>query len=473
MKPSTSVFRIQLALFKREKGMLIFYFLCVGIMGIIIPIFLHSIESSLTMAVLLIVMFLKPLLSDSLAGERERKTLESLLSTSVSGRSIIWGKLQFSLLFALTFFIVTIGCAVFTNWLAGYELNMAAWQWILIIILTNFNYIAISIAGIYVSVTSQDLRAANGKVSQIAYPLGLLLLAYLSVVFLAQPLLGIITGSILMLIYLGIILIYTIKVFRMKQSNYFERIKSPNSLKKSKNDIVSAAPKSQFGVVFRHELEYLWILKILLVNFLILCVAPAIVIGLSKYFTGKINLDYAVLITALMMPRVPTNLIAYSIGGEKTYKTGEALLSTPLRIRPLFLAKCTIPVLITAVMLVLSSLVTLGAANLIGSYFESGAVYRYTADQLVLLFPVSIMACIIMVFTTGVLTVNMKTPRQGLYVSSILGIIFVVPPLAIVYLTQNTLMWSVIYFTVLLLFNAIYVRHISDKISRPQIMSRL
>ncbi len=27
---------------------------------------------------------------------------------------------------------------------------------------------------------------------------------------------------------------------------------------------------------------------------------------------------------------MPTNLIAYSVGGEKTYKTGESLLFTPL-----------------------------------------------------------------------------------------------------------------------------------------------
>ena len=81
MNHSTFVFRNQLALFKREKGMLIFYLLCIAVIGILVPIFLHSIESSLTMAALLTVMFLKPLLSDSLAGERERKTLESLLSS--------------------------------------------------------------------------------------------------------------------------------------------------------------------------------------------------------------------------------------------------------------------------------------------------------------------------------------------------------------------------------------------------------
>ncbi len=473
MNQSASVFRIQFALFKREKGMLIFYLLCTAVIGIVVPSFLHSMESSLTTALLLTVLFLKPLLSDSLAGERERKTLESLLSTSLNGKSIIWGKFQFSLLFALVFFALMTGCAALTNVLAGYELNMTAWQWVSIILLAVFNFSAISLAGVYVSATSQDLRIANGRVTRAAYPLGLLFLVYLSVVFLAQPIPAIITGFILLLIYLCVILAYTVKVSKMKQSNYFERIKGRKTGKKNKGYIASSAPKSQFEIVFKHELKYLWTLKTLLLNFLLLCPAPAIIICLFKYYTGHVNLEYAVLLTALIIPRVPTNLIAYSIGGEKTYKTGESLLSTPVRILPLFLAKSAIPVLTSAILLTVSSLFTLAGANIIGNYFESGIVYTYTADQLVLLFPVSVMSCITMVFITGILSVNMKTPRQGLYIASIIGFAFVIPPLAIVYLTQNTFMWSVIYFSVLLLCNAICLQRISGKIKRPQIMSRL
>lgn len=473
MNQSASVFRIQFALFKREKGMLIFYLLCTAVIGIVVPSFLHSMESCLTMALLLTVMYLKPLLSDSLAGERERRTLESLLSTSINEKSIIWGKFQFGLLFALAFFAITIGCAAFTNRLTGYELNMMAWQWVSIILLAVFNFSAISLAGVYLSATSQDLRIANGRVSRAVYPLGLLFLVYLSVIFLAQPIPAIITGFIVLLIYLCIILVYTVKVSKIKQSNYFEHIKGMKSGKKNKGYIASSAPKSQFGIVFNHELKYLWTLKTLLLNFLLLCVAPAIIVCLSKYYTGQVNLGYAVLLTTLIIPRVPTNLIAYSIGGEKTYKTGESLLSTPVRILPLFLAKCAIPVLTTAIMLTVSSLATLAGANVIGKYFESCIVYTYTADQLVLLFPVSIMSCITMVFITGILSVNMKTPRQGLYIASAIGFAFVIPPLAIVYLTQNTFMWSVLYFIVLLLCNTICMKRISDKISRPQIMSKL
>jgi hypothetical protein len=297
-------------------------------------------------------------------------------------------------------------------------------------------------------------------------------MVYLSVIFAVKYVAALVAGVALAFVYLCVAVTYAINVAKMKQSDYFENVKVKQT-RKATELYGDNPPKSQFGVVFAHELRYLLTLKTLLLNFLILCFCPAIIVALLKYFTGEVNLYYGVLLTALMMPRTPTNLIAYSIGGEKTYKTGESLLSTPLRVRPMFLAKSMIPIMVSAIMIALSALLTLLAANLIGTFAESGASYKYTADQIVLLFPVGIMSCVAMVFITGILSVNMKTPRQGLYVSSILGIIFVAPPLAVVYLTHNALMWSVIYFAILLSCSALCVKSISDKISRPQIMNKL
>ena len=216
MNHSASVFRIQLALFKREKGMQIFYLMCIAIVGIAIPFLLHSMESTLSLAALLTVMFLKPILSDSLAGERERKTLEPLLATSINGKNIIWGKILFSLLFAVGFFAMTTVCTVVTYQFAGYELNMTAWQWVCVVLSLIFNFSAISITGTYASATSADSRTANSKAARIAYPLGLLLTVYLSVVFLAQPI-GALVGAALMLIDLCVIIIYAVKVSRRRK----------------------------------------------------------------------------------------------------------------------------------------------------------------------------------------------------------------------------------------------------------------
>jgi len=474
MSSSILVFRYQFAQFKREKGMFFFYCLTIAIMGIVLPIFMRGIESSLTTAALLTATFLKPTLSDSVAGEREHRTLETLLSSPMNGKSIIWGKFQFCLFFAVSFFGLTALCAVLTNWLIGSEMTLAAWQWIGIILTAILNFSAISIAGVHASATSADMRVANSRVSLIAYPLGLLFAMYLALIITVGFIPSLIISSILICIYLCVILTFTFKTIIMKQSNYFENIKYKNRGITQENRVSYITPKSQFGIVFGFELKYLMTLKTILLHFGGLCFVPALVAWLSFHYTGKIDFNYAVFVTVLFIPRVPMNLIAYSIGGEKLYKTGESLLSTPLHIRAIFLAKCMIPLMVSAIMLVLSALLTLMGAEITSRVTgEITLTHSYTAEQLVLLLGVGIMSSMLMMFISAIFSVGLKTPRHGLYATSFLSFLFVVPVMAIVYLANNILMWSVIYTAVLLVCNVMCILGISDKITHPQIVSRL
>lgn len=475
MNKSNLVFRIQFSQFKREKGMIIFYCLSIAIAGILVPIFMHRMESALTMAALLSATFLKPILSDSIAGERERRTLETLLSTPINGKTIILGKFKFCLFFAVCYFGTTVVCATLVSWLVGYKSTLVTWQWISIMLLAFSNFSAISIAGVHASATSSDLRVANSRVSRVVYLLGLLFVAYLSVVTL-DFYVAIITGFILLFIYVCVVIVYSIKSIKMKQSNYFENIKTKAGVKLNKNYALQIVPKSKFGIILEFELKYLLTLKTLLLNFGAMCFAPAVIaFVLPKYTgTGYIDLNYAVFLSLLLIPRVPTNLIAYSIGGEKVYKTGESLLSTPLQTKTIFLAKCAVPVLVSTAMLILSSIFTLIGANLFGQITPYMVQPNgYTAAQLVLLFPVGVMSSIVMIFVSAILSVILKTPRHGLYATSAISFLFVIPVIAIVYLAHNVLLWSVIYFVVLLGVSTICVRNITDGISRPQIMNRL
>lgn len=474
MNKSNLVFRFQFAQFKRERGMMVFYCLSVLIIGIIVPLFLRRIESSLTMAALLTAMFLKPILSDSLTGEREHRTLETLLSSPINGKSIIWGKALFSLCFALFFFGLTALFTALVSWLISNDTAIALWQWTGIIVVAIFIFSAIAIAGVHASATSADTRAANTRVSRIVYPFGLLFTVYITVVATIDYLPAFIVGLILVLICLGVIVVYAIKVLKMRQSDYFENLKVKKTAKAQDNYASPNAPNTQFGIIMRFEVKYLMTLKMLLLNFGVLCVCPLAIVCIMTYYTGIIDLNYAALLTVLAIPRVPTNLIAYSIGGEKVYKTGESLLSTPLHIRPIFLAKCAVPVLVSAIMLLTSALLTLMGLKIISWILpDIGEVYRYTASQLVLIFPVGIMASMMMMFISAILSAILKTPRHGLFATSLISFLFVIPVLAIIYLTQNTLMWSLIYFAVLLIGNTVCIWNISDKISRPQIMSWL
>jgi hypothetical protein len=308
----------------------------------------------------------------------------------------------------------------------------------------------------------------------MAYPLGLLFLVYVSAMPELQPYLSVITGLFPALIYIAFFLVYTVKTAKMKQSSYFENIKAKAHIKAHENHVSLSAPKSQFSVVVRHEIKYLLTLKSQILNFGLLCFTPAIFTCLLPRFTGMVDLNYAVIVSVLMIPRVPSNLIAYSVGGEKVYKTGESLLSTPLNVRTVFLAKSIVPVLISAAMLAASSLITLISVDILSRLSpEAVSSHTYTAAQLVLLFPVSILSCVLMVFISGVLSLTLKTPRQALYASSLIGFVFLVPTLAIIYLTQNMLMWSAIYSIGLLLCSIAFVKIIFGKVTLPEIISKL
>lgn len=473
MKDSNIVFRIQYKLFMRDKGMLVFYFLLVLMLGLIVPIFYQGIETIISFITMITIMLTKPILADSLASEREHKTLESMLSTPIIGKHIAWGKIRFSLFFSVFFFSITTFLMIVTFYFFGYETYLLGWQWICIFIGILLNLITICISGVYRSIQSDNSYIANSKISKITYGLIFLQIIYLSIIFQAHLITALIVTTPFILIELCVISRHIYKIHKMEQVDFFNNIETTKQTITKNTSKWNISPKSQFGAVLRHEFKYLMKLKILLINFMILCACPALVVCILKYYLGSVNLYYGVILTTLMMPRAPINLIAYSIGGEKAYKTGESLLSTPVHLMSLFLAKSMIPVFISTIMLLLSSLLTLIGANIIGTLFESGNTYLYTKDQLMLLFPIGIMSCITMVFITGIFSISMKTPRQGLYVSSILGVIFVIPILFIVYLTPNPFLWSVIYFIILLLANIVSLKGIVSQISRPIILGKL
>ncbi len=89
MRHAGPVFKTQCKLFLCDKGMLVFYLAGILVSGVAVPFFSRSPATSFTVAAFFTTMFLKPLLAESLAGEREKKTLEPLLSTSVKGRSVL------------------------------------------------------------------------------------------------------------------------------------------------------------------------------------------------------------------------------------------------------------------------------------------------------------------------------------------------------------------------------------------------
>ena len=112
----------------------------------------------------------------------------------------------------------------------------------------------------------------------------------------------------------------------------------------------------------------------------------------------------------MMIPKIPTSYVAYSIGGEKAYKTGESLLSTPISLSSMILGKTVLPNIISAITIIVSTLLTLP----VYSYVKNiNAIVGLSASTWILMIPVSLLSSIIKTFLIAILSFILKTPRQA------------------------------------------------------------
>lgn len=231
--------------------------------------------------------------------------------------------------------------------------------------------------------------------------------------------------------------------------------------------------KSQMSSVLHHEWKYFVALKRFRFSMLFLIVAPAIFTMLAYIYFGELNFYYPIIIMALGVPRITVNMISYSIGGEKVYKTFESLLSTPIRTESMFIGKSMIAILISLVMLVVSSLFTWLTANFIQFVFmhETSLIWFSTA-QSILIFD-NLLICIFMIFITGILSMVMQKPRQGLYIASALSFLTMVPSLLVTFGVKHPLEWSAGIMIILLEINLFLIYYVLQRIKRPQIMAKL
>ena len=234
MKKSRPFFRLQFSLFKQEKGMLIFYLICMLLIGVALPLFSLGMETILIITAMFTVMFLKPMLSDMMAGERERKTLESLLSTPADGKYILRGKIRFSIVFAVIFYAITLFYAQYSSafYAAGYRIwpygnGFALCLWLCWILLQYPFPVFIF------PVVAEDSRTASSGISRIVYPLGLLEIIQVTTLFIVPTLPSLVISIGAALLYAIVILFYRTKREHQKQSVFY--LKTSGSTTKRKH----------------------------------------------------------------------------------------------------------------------------------------------------------------------------------------------------------------------------------------------
>ena len=221
MNKTFIVFRNQLSLFFSDRGMLIFYFLAMLFMGGGVPFFIRDMTTCISFAGFLTVIFLIPLLADSLAGEREKKTLESILSTAIKGSSIVWGKFLFHCVCHSLFTLIS-GIAIFTNFLMGVEIGFTSLHWTGIGLLAIMTFTSVILSGLYQSALSGDTQIAYTKIAFIAFPLGILYMTALTIIT-SNELYFVV--YVILFIYTTVCLIYLVKIAKLRQATYFEDVK--------------------------------------------------------------------------------------------------------------------------------------------------------------------------------------------------------------------------------------------------------
>ena len=191
--------------------------------------------------------------------------------------------------------------------------------------------------------------------------------------------------------------------------------------------------------------------------------APAIFMVLWDYFFGGVNLYVALAVLSLGTARITVNLTAYTIGGERAYKTFESLLSTPIGTGALFLGKGLLALLFSLIISVLAVLLVL-----VVSVFIGGTALLSPDQWLVL--AAGLLFSLLMTYVTGLSTMLMKKPRQGLYVAAVLSFLAAAPALAVWLLPGSPMLWALGSLILLLTADLLLAVFIHRKISREQLM---
>lgn len=475
MSQTLLVISNQRRLFLRDKGMLLFYAGSIAALGIVFPILFDSSVSGLTLITFMTVTLQKQWASDSVAGERENRTLEALLSTPLNTKAVLFGKAAFNFLCGTVYYVLILVYFLTTRYLRGTENGLSPLVWTIyeggalcLLVLT-------ALYGTLCSAKAANVRQAGTRPTMVCYLFTLLLVVVLAVLNTGETPTDEVVNVVAALFFTaigGTILYSVVKLLRLSRPGITEAERPARGKQVRAGEALFSAAHTRMGSVFAHEWRYFRTLKGLILQFCVLAVCPAIVLFLGWYYLGRNDLYYAVLLTILIIPRIPANLVAYSVGGEKAYRTGESILSTPVSVTALFWGKAAVPLMVCGVMLLLSSALNLLAANLIAGWMgETGFVF-YDAGQLVLLFGVGLGVCASMILTAAILSLKAKNPRMGLYLSTILGIGFIIPALAVVYLTQSKLIGAAIYLALLLVFCIVMYKKIQGA-SRQVLMECL
>ncbi|MEK3861995.1 hypothetical protein MHH60_00800 [Paenibacillus sp. FSL H7-0716] len=216
------VFRMQLKEYFKDKGALIFHLCAVVLIGIVAPVFRMNDTVLLSASILFPLILLKQWTANSFAGEKEMKTIETLLSSPIKSKSLFYGKCMYcffsSGVYYLSIFILILLVKSFTK--EHFQMNF--WEWVGMLILCIQILLTVTLIGVDRSITSDDIQMANSKLTVVFYPIYIYIVILINLFTQHLMVATYLLSAVFLVVLMGVNSYFIfIKVKKMNRSYFF------------------------------------------------------------------------------------------------------------------------------------------------------------------------------------------------------------------------------------------------------------
>lgn len=449
--------------FKQSRGQHIFFGLTALVVGVVLPLLYEDVRVWM-MAVLLVgILYPNQTIAKLFIVEKEQKTMESLLSTPLSLKHLLFGsfKCYAYITFIFVFCIVALQFMMTIVFAMKIDLQLIDGILLLCVLVVSICYILSS--GLLISLVSDNLIIASKRLSARAN---------LCLLYVGVSVACFVYGHTLL--FYCLLLPYIVYTLRMLYRNLMEKPKQLSYEQILREQEIATVASKQFAfpvflsgllrTMFVHEWKYAKTFRLLSNHILLMPLYPALLLLSLR----EVDFALPMLAMILLSIRIPLNLVSISIGGEKAYKTFESLLSTPVSTPIMFVGKMLPSIFVSMGIIIASVILMILAATML-----SGHVVMLTASQWMLGVVDGVLLTTLMIFITGFLALMSKTPRIGLWIGVIASFFLILPHFLILYVVEQPWLYALGYGAILLAMNVVCFTIVIKKIDRSILLSRI
>ncbi|GHU73730.1 hypothetical protein FACS1894188_00010 [Clostridia bacterium] len=408
-----------------------------------------AVDAMLILIALMALGLLRQWAATSVSSEKETNTIEPLAASPYPLKLILTSKIIFTSLCGLIWFALGLVLMVGFAELAGKESIVDAGYVRMYCAAVAACVIMLSVKGVQISATARDAKTA-------ADTLMWWFVAELAALYFCREIneqIPELAGSLLfsvmvMALTLSVIYyrhlsgIHTGDLFYIDPTNTESHsVKAEEDTTEVSGKVATVSPRSKYSLVFAHEWRYLRTHNRMWVMCVVTALVPAGICAYVFYkigFTGDaggrwlppsiIALNIAIISMSILTPRVSDNIVTTSIAAEKSTRTCESVISTPLTPAHFFFGKIAVPCVIELAMVLLSSVFLCVGFAVCEWYFRKQALAFYMFDRNHLISVlITLLTGVFDITVTCAIALKIKQSRYAVIISSVLGYFLIIP----------------------------------------------